>query len=258
MPSMPKPAQYLLRIDDLCPTVHARRWERIREMIEDFGIRPILAIVPDNQDPDLRKSASDPGFWDEMRQMESAGATVAIHGYRHLCHQRARGLVALHADSEFAGKPYEVQLELIAAGLDILRGQGLIPRLWVAPRHSFDRSTLRAMRKLELRYLSDGMARIPFRRDGVTWIPQQLWAPRAKSKGIWTICIHPNSTQRAKADELRAFLEEHAGQFTTFERVAKEFDGHRLGVLERMHERIAMARVRVRRNLVNAGLASRG
>ncbi|HKF45871.1 MAG TPA: DUF2334 domain-containing protein [Terracidiphilus sp.] len=254
---MRKPAQYLLRIDDLCPTVHARRWERIRQMIDEHKISPLLAIVPDNQDRELRRSAFAPGFWDQMRQMEAAGAAVALHGYRHLCTQRARGLIALHERSEFAGQPYEVQRDMIAAGLEILRGHGLNPRLWVAPRHSFDRSTLRALRKHGILYLSDGLARVPFRRSGVTWIPQQLWSPLAQSKGLWTICIHPNSTTESKAAELRAFIGEHSERFTTFERVAAEFDGHRLGALERMHERIAMARLRMRRKLVNTGLASR-
>lgn len=248
----------MLRIDDLCPTIHARRWERIRRIMEEFGIHPILAVIPDNQDSSLRKSPSDPGFWQQMRDMEAAGATVAIHGYHHLCNLRARGLIALHENSEFAGKPYEVQLELIAAGLGILRGQGLNPRLWVAPRHSFDGNTLRAIRKAGLRYLSDGLARVPFRRGGVTWIPQQLWSPAARPKGIWTICVHPNSTHRAKADELRAFLAGFAGQFTTFERVAEEFDGNRLGALERMHERIAAVRLRMRRKIKESGFASLG
>lgn len=257
MPDIPKPAQYLLRVDDLCPTIHARRWERVRLMIEEFGIRPILAVIPDNQDPDLEKSRPAPGFWDQMRQMEAAGATIALHGYQHLCVNRARSLIAIHERSEFAGVRYEVQRDWVAAGLQILRGHGLHPRLWVAPRHSFDRNTLRAIRKEGLRFLSDGLARVPFRRGGVTWIPQQLWSPEARSRGIWTICVHPNSTHRSKAEELRSFLAGYAAQFTTFDRVAEEFAGYRLGMMERIYERIATSRVVMRRRLVESGLGHR-
>jgi uncharacterized circularly permuted ATP-grasp superfamily protein len=30
-----------------------------------------------------------------------------------------------------------------------------------------------------------------YRRHGITWIPQQLWRPVVKSRGLWPICIHP-------------------------------------------------------------------
>lgn len=53
---IPKPAQYLLRFDDLCPTVSRARWERFLPLIEEFGIRPILAVIPDNLDHSLELS----------------------------------------------------------------------------------------------------------------------------------------------------------------------------------------------------------
>ena len=86
MGMIPKPAQYLLRLDDLCPTHSPARWERFRKVIEEFGIRPILAVIPDNRDPQLNGSPYDPRFWDQMREMEAAGAAIAVHGYQHRCH----------------------------------------------------------------------------------------------------------------------------------------------------------------------------
>ncbi len=32
------PAQYLLRIDDLCPTVSAERWQQFQSLIEEFRL----------------------------------------------------------------------------------------------------------------------------------------------------------------------------------------------------------------------------
>ena len=69
-------------------------------------------------------------------------------------------------------------------GSKTLRTYGLNPKLWVAPRHGFDRNTLRALQQEGIGYLSDGFARIPFRRGGITWIPQQLWEPVRKSSGL--------------------------------------------------------------------------
>jgi predicted deacetylase len=90
-----RPAQYLLRFDDLCPTMDRERWERFLPLLAQYKIRPILAVVPDNQDRALELSPPDAGFWEEMRARQASGATIALHGYRHLCVNRGRSLVPL-------------------------------------------------------------------------------------------------------------------------------------------------------------------
>ncbi len=244
---VPKPAQYLLRFDDLCPTLARSPWERFLPLIEQYGLRPILAIVPDNQDGGLERGEPDPGFWAEMRRLEAAGATIALHGYRHLCSSVGTSLVPLHRHSEFAGVDAETQREWIEAGLTILRGEGLTPRAWVAPRHGFDRHTLAALRGLGIEILSDGLAREPVNRGGLTWIPQQLWAPVEKSKGLWTICVHPNTAGALLADELREFLSRHAAQFTSVDRVLTELKPGKQSLGERLYEWMAIERVRLSR-----------
>jgi predicted deacetylase len=244
---IPRPAQYLLRFDDLCPTMHSRRWQRCLPLIEEFGIRPILSVIPDNQETGLNFSPPDPEFWSQMRAMETAGATIALHGYTHLCISQGVSLLPLHHRSEFSGMPEESQREWIREGLEILRGQGLHPKIFVAPRHGFDRTTLHALRKEGLRVISDGFARVPFTRSRITWIPQQLWKPVEKSKGLWTICVHSNYTHGSEVDELRDFLRAHAAQFTSVERVLAEYLPAKLDVKERLHAGLALWRARAAR-----------
>ena len=246
---LPKPAQYLLRLDDLCPTIAHENWSRMRSLIHNFDIRPILAVVPDNQDPGLEFSPPDPGFWSQMQQMEAAGATVALHGYRHLCESRGRSLIDLHRESEFAGVPIETQRAWIHDGLRILRDHEVDPQMFVAPRHGFDRQTLLALRDEGVTYLSDGFARVPCLRDGVTWIPQQLWSPLERSKGLWTICLHSNTMRAAQFTELEAFMREHREQFTCFERIEDEYREAPLPLSERMHEKLAQLKMKLRNNL---------
>jgi hypothetical protein len=243
---IPKPAQYLLRFDDLCPTISAERWEQCRRLVEEFGIQPILAVVPDNADSDLDQAAYDPSFWTCLRKMEAAGAAIGVHGYRHLCCSRGGSLLNLHQETEFAGVDFETQCRWIQAGFTILREKGLNPRLWVAPRHGFDRNTLRALRESGVEHISDGFARRPFRRGGLTWIPQQLWAPVPKSMGLWTICIHPGTADAAGMVRVRSFLETHAAAFTSFDRVLKECSSGSLGLGEGMYERVTLWRAQMR------------
>jgi len=244
---IPYPAQYLLRFDDLCPTWACSRWRRFLPAVEAFGIRPILAVVPSNRDPDLQAAEPDHGFWSEMRRMQAAGATIGLHGYRHLCENRGRSLLPLQERSEFAGIAYETQREWIRAGTELLRSQGLSPRIWVAPRHGFDANTLRALREEGILLLSDGLARLPFVRGSVTWIPQQLWEPVEKPCGVWTICLHSNTASDELVRRLAAFIRRHAMQFTSVDRVLSEIPAGRLNPVERTFETLALLRVRGRR-----------
>ncbi len=244
---VPKPAQYILRFDDLCPTVSQRRWQRLEPLIEEFGIRPILGIIPDNRNPTLDISEPDPQFWERMRTLEARGATIAVHGYQHRSESPEGGFLSLHKRSEFAGVSEATQREWIRRGLEILRSHGLNPRLWIAPRHGFDWATLDALRAEGIKTLSDGFARVPIMRGGVTWIPQQLWEPMEKSKGLWTICIHPNTAANDLIEELREFLRRHAAQFTSVDRVLAEFDATHVTLTELACERIELWRTQFAR-----------
>jgi len=216
-------AQYLLRFDDLCPTMDGARWRRYAELIARFEMKPILAVVPDNRDPELMCDAPDSGFWEEMRLLEAGGATIGLHGFQHLCVSEGQSLVPLHARSEFAGVAKETQAEWIRAGLGILRGHGLDPRIWVAPRHGFDAGTLEVLREQGIGLISDGFAKGPFRSGEVAWIPQQLWRPVEKRAGLWTICLHANTATDEEVAALDAFISRYAAQFTSVDRVLAEW-----------------------------------
>jgi predicted deacetylase len=181
-----------------------------------------------------------------MCAMEKAGAAIAVHGYRHTCSSSGKSLLGIHRHSEFAGVDPQRQREWIQAALAILREHGLDPKLWVAPRHGFDRNTLRALRGEGINHISDGFARIPCRRYAVTWIPQQLWAPVAKTKGLWTICIHPMTASAGEVDRLQCFLRDHWAQFTSFDLVVRDFDEGALGLGEQVYERVALWRAKRR------------
>jgi predicted deacetylase len=241
-----RPAQYLLRFDDLCPTFSRAGWQRFLPLIEEFKIQPILAVVPDNQDPELQLSPPDPEFWASMRALQATGATIALHGYRHICAGNGCGLLPFHRHTEFAGVPEQTQRQWIRAGLAILRSHQLDPQIWVAPRHGFDGATLRALAAEGIQTLSDGIALRPFKR-GLTWIPQQLWAPIHKSNGLWTICVHSNTATDAQVSELRAFLAGHAPQFTSVCRVLGGSEPAELRASERIREAFALWRIRASR-----------
>jgi predicted deacetylase len=239
-------SHYLLRLDDLCPTMSKERFERFLVIVNRHEVRPILAVIPDNQDPEMHIDDPDPEFWSRMRALEAAGATIAMHGYRHLCHSPGPSLLGLHSHTEFAGIAEEKQREWIHSGLEILRKNGLCPRLFVAPRHGFDSATLRALAEEGLGFLSDGFATRPFTRNEVVWIPQQLWEPVKKSRGLWTICLHTNTAPPDIEQKLDLFLHDYAAQFTSFDQVIEQQAPQQLRWSERIREAVNMRRSRSR------------
>jgi predicted deacetylase len=243
---MLRPAQYLLRFDDLCPRVSREKWERFLPLIERYGIKPILGVIPDNQDHRLNVSPPDANFWAEMRALQNAGATIALHGYQHLCYSTGKSMLGLHRKSEFAGINRDMQRNWIRDGLRILREQGLTPTVWIAPRHGFDELTLSVLRGEGIKVLSDGFARVPCVRQGVMWIPQQLWAPVVKQKGLWTICIHPNTVGDKLVTQLDEFLQGYGAQFTSVDRVLAEMRLQKLPWSELLYERVALWRAQRR------------
>jgi predicted deacetylase len=187
-------ATYLLRFDDLCPTMDHERWDLIERAMFELDIRPIAAVVPDNRDPELVAREADPAFWERVRGWQAHGWTIAMHGYQHRYVTIDAGLVGLNRYSEFAGLPREEQLGKLRHGLGILEREGVIPSVWVAPAHSFDRVTVELLVGLGIRVVSDGLFVLPHRdRLGALWIPQQLWTWYWMPAGVWTICVHPNT-----------------------------------------------------------------
>jgi len=205
-------AQYLFRLDDACPWHDRARWHAVEQLFTDHDLHPLVAVIPDCKDPAFLKYPVDADFWARAKSWQEKGWTVALHGLEHIFHTHNRGLVPFNAYSEFAGMPLSEQEAKIELGYKLLVHHGLRPQVWVAPAHSFDRNTLLAINaKTPIRIISDGLSNQPFSRFGFSWIPQQLWRARELSRGVWTICLHPNEMTELDLSQLQAFLQDNRG-----------------------------------------------
>lgn len=208
-------ATYLVRFDDLCPTMNWDVWSELETMLLEFSVCPILAVVPSNQDPDLKVQPARADFWYEVRKWQERGWTIALHGYQHLALTADAGVVGIARRSEFAGLSAELQEEKLRLALKIFSQEAIRPELWIAPAHSFDAMTLLALRKLGFTILSDGFALRPHRDEsGMLWIPQQLWKFRWRPAGTWTVCCHHNSWRSRDLTLFRKALQTYCEQIT--------------------------------------------
>jgi peptidoglycan/xylan/chitin deacetylase (PgdA/CDA1 family) len=204
-------AHYLLRFDDICPTMDWTVWETIEELLLRHSIKPVLAVIPDNRDPKLVFGDPAPDFWERVRAWQARGWTICLHGYQHTYVNREPGLLRIGRKSEFAGLSYDEQFDKLSRGLAIFGREGVRAEGWIAPSHSFDWNTVAALSALGIPVISDGLALAPYRdAHGSIWVPQQFATMRPMPFGVWTFCYHYADLVPVELERFRSTLGRHA------------------------------------------------
>jgi predicted deacetylase len=243
-------AQYLVRIDDICPTLNWTSWNEIEKVLIEANVKPILAVIPDNQDPQLMAGRREERFWERALEWQARGWTIGLHGYQHRFVTGDGGIIGAHARSEFAGLPREEQAEKLKLGCAILRQRGLDPQVWVAPAHSFDWNTVAALKTVGVRAISDGFGARPWNRDGMLWIPQQIGQFRSMPFGLWTVCIHVDDPPYHDSVSFRQTIARFRNSIVSFPEIAATYaDRVRTpldGAVESLIRAVRRTRVHVR------------
>jgi predicted deacetylase len=226
-------ATYLVRFDDLCPTMRWAVWDEVEEILTAEEIRPIVAVIPDNEDPSMRIEPARADFWERVRGWQARGWAIGLHGYRHLYTSSDPGWFGWNARSEFAGHDEHEQGIRLRAGLQVFEREGIRPDVWVAPNHAFDGTTVTLLAELGLRVISDGLALHPYRDAlGILWVPSQLWGFRPRAVGTWTVCLHPNSWRQVDVDRFRRDAHTFRDRIVDLAEVARRFDQRKRSPLD--------------------------
>lgn len=213
--------KYLIRLDDACPTMDAKKWQRIESILDTCDVRPMVGIIPANEDPKQQIDVADSEFWAKVKTWERKGWTIALHGYNHCFISDAgmKGLNPLWERSEFAGVPLEVQKEKICKGVAIFRDNGIEPQYFFAPAHTYDEDTLQALREEScIRIISDTIATEPYTKDDFVFIPQLGGrCSEMKLPGVWTFCLHPSAMKEEDFLATERFLQAHKDEMLGFD-----------------------------------------
>ena len=211
--------KYLIRLDDACPYIDRAKWQRMEDILDKYGIIPLVGIIPANADPETMIDSYDTQFWDKVKSWEKKGWNIALHGYNHICGTNSGGINPVHQRSEFAGLIYEEQALKIEEGYKVLAIHGIEPDYFFAPSHTYDENTLKAIiEKTPIRKISDTIATNPYRtKNGMIVVPCQMGCFRKMPiPGYWTACYHPNIMDDRQFDAFEAFLKDYCQDFITF------------------------------------------
>ena len=206
-----------MRLDDACEKRDIARWDAVEVLLDRYGIKPLVGVIPHCEDPEMAQYLEDESFWERVKSWQEKGWSIALHGYNHVYNTACGGINPVNARSEFAGEPLEVQQEKIRKGVAVFREHGIDPEAFFAPSHTFDENTLEALRtESNIRIISDTVAGKPYRRGDFTFVPQQSGAVRKLPFPLTTFCYHPNTLNDAGLARLEVFLAENSKQFVAF------------------------------------------
>ena len=226
-----------IRMDDITSDMDFEKFYRVKKILDRYQIKPLLGIVPFNQDDNLKRNPCCEDFSTFLKMLKEEGYILALHGCYHVYTTDKKGLFPLNNFSEFAGISYEKQSEMIAKGKQRLLEWGIDTDIFMAPAHTFDRKTLRALKENGFRAVTDGFGKTPYIRDGLIFYP--IAAKRkdcfSEKAGYTTLVLHANMMEEKDFEVLENRLSEHSKQFISYSEYLKIMPKKR-SVLENLAE----------------------
>ncbi len=208
-------SRYFFRLDDIAPNMNWDNFYKLRGIFEKYGIKPLIAIIPDVQDSKLTHWPENKDFWAIIGELNRNEWIIGQHGYRHLS-EGSGGVLKIHKSGEFGSLDLELQKSMISSGKKIIESNLANPEIFIAPRHSFDKNTIEALKINGFNYISDGIALYPFKKWGIIWLPQILWRPRKGLFGMITVALHPNTMTEEDFNSLEKFIEKNPEKIGNF------------------------------------------
>lgn len=207
-----------IRLDDITPDMDWEKFWRLEKMLDENQIAPLLGIVPDNQDDNLKKNSAMVDFDVQIKKWEAKGWVFAMHGWKHIYTTKKGGLFPLNNFSEFVGISKEKQREMIFDGKEKLKKTGVNTNIFMSPAHSFDKNTLEVLKEAGFRYITDGFGNSPYEWKGLTFLPIAFQKSKdiEKKEGYTTLVFHTNTMNEQDFMNFEKTLQKHKNDFISY------------------------------------------
>ena len=206
----------IIRIDDVCPTMDLEKFEKYIAEFNELGVKPLLGVIPLCEDESINYGYID-DFWTMVRKMQNEGYPIAMHGVNHVYCSREKGLVCNRKMSEFSSLSFEKQKEKLSQGKVALEKEGVFTDTFMAPGHSYDRNTLKALSAIGFKYISDGRSAKPYILEGIKCIPATGAWKLHSGMGVLTICLHPSDDSDNNLNAVIELIKKNKNRVFSFE-----------------------------------------
>lgn len=226
-----------VRLDDACPWYNKERWLRFESLLDGFGIKPLVGVIPKYEGHMKESNVKDDFFWERVDDWQKKGWSIALHGFNHTYRTVSGGVNPINHRSEFAGVPYEEQVDMIHKGLRVFKEHNINPIAFFAPSHTYDNNTILALLKESpIRVVSDGISLDAYQELGMLFVPLVPGRNLPFSK-INTLCYHPSLIETEEEwHRIETQLRNNLQRIVPFSEVCKSNRG--ITILDRIVRKI--------------------
>ena len=213
-----------VRLDDITSDMDYEKFYKMKQILDTYQIKPLIGVVPFNEDKNLMQGPKHEDFPGFLQGLLREGWSMALHGYEHLYSTNKGGLFPLNHFSEFAGLSLEKQNAMIAEGKEQLANWGIETNIFMAPAHSFDRNTLKALKKNGFSYMTDGFGKKPFVRSGLVFLPIAIKQSDCykETEGYTTLVYHTNTMEEKDFERCKKLFEDNKKSLISYEELLKQ------------------------------------
>jgi predicted deacetylase len=112
---------------------------------------------------------------------------------------------------------------MLSYGKNILEQNGIKTDIFMAPAHSFDRNTLKALKNIGFAKLTDGFGDMPYKSKGMTFYPisYKQSSSLKKEKGYTTFVVHSNTMNDKDFARYEKLFKENSDKLISYSELLK-------------------------------------
>ena len=211
----------LIRLDDIAENMNWDLMNKCEKLFDKYQIKPILGVIPLNEDSELKTWPLNKSFWESVRRWQSKGWEIAMHGCHHLykVETNKKDIFNYGGKSEFFGEDLSVQVNKIKSGKNKFNSEQIKIRSFFAPNHTYDKNTFQDLKKNEIFNVIDGYGLMPYKKFGMVFIPQLFYKEILIPFGIQCTQIHLNYWKDKDFEIFENFIEKNRKKSITFDEV---------------------------------------
>ncbi len=209
----------LIRFDDIAENMNWHFMEKSEQLFDKYEIKPVLGVIPNNQDVELRSYPKKENFWKIVKNWQSKGWEISMHGYNHLyvTETNKNDYFKYGGKSEFFGESLVSQTNKIQKGLEIFKKNNIKVRSFFAPNHTYDANTFIALKNSGIYEVIDGYGLNPYLKNEIIFIPQLFYKIFFIPFGLQTTQIHLNIMNDKEFSKLQSLIEKNYQNIITYD-----------------------------------------
>ena len=217
----------LIRIDDVCENMNWNLMSKLESLFDDYSIKPVLGVIPNNRDEDFLSFPRNDNFWDQVRKWQDKGWEIVQHGdthiYDRLCSKKS-DYFEYGGGSEFFGHPLNVQEKRIKNGLEKFKREKINIRSFFAPNQTYDENTFIALKNCGINEVIDGYGLMPYTEKNVKFIPQLFEKVVLLPFGIQSTKLHLHIWDENDYKKFENFIKINSKKIITYDQALNKIN----------------------------------